>query len=120
MRADTEVDVELLLPVELAGRPETEAAGENRRDTRFALRREVRLLWMGGDGLARRAMARGVDMSAVGAGVAADQALAVGTQVCIELPVSRVVATGAVRYCHRAGTEYRIGVAFGGPLAWVF
>lgn len=95
-----------------ASRKTLKLAQEERRETRFPVLTRVRLYRSMGDGGFIPVEAAGVNISAGGAAVIVDCELPFNSQIYLELPNSRMSASGRVRSCISVGPGWRVGICF--------
>lgn len=85
------------------------------RPERYKVDFPVFIAWQDRQGIARRVMARCVDLSAAGANVEAKDQLASHSMVLISSDVFGRMGNASVRYCKRSGMKYNIGLHFTAP-----
>jgi PilZ domain len=89
-------------------------AQESRKAARFPLASTIRVRKCDASA-GEWTSAHGLNLSESGVAFLADQPLAPGTLLQVELPNSRCSAIGPVRNCQRRGNLWRIGVELAGP-----
>lgn len=87
-------------------------ARDERRESRFPVFTRIRLYRGMADGGFTPVEAAGVNISEGGAAVVVDCELPFNSQIYLELPNSRMSASGRVRSCIPVNAGWRIGISF--------
>lgn len=90
---------------------------ERTQDLRHGDRRPfhgaVRVSWQTRSGEWRTAQARYLDLSDLGAKIACDQPIDLGTNIYLNAPSYGLMGNAWVRHCRRSGLKHIIGLLFG-------
>jgi len=78
----------------------------------------VQLMWKDGSGRENFTRGRGVDLSEAGMRIELPHKLEPGTYITFSSSKPGLQGSASVRSCTRRGTQFAIGLEFGGGLKW--
>jgi len=92
---------------------------EMRRHRRYAVDSGIlQVAWLGADGQRKMARTRALNISEGGMAIELPEAAAPMSRIRFESNKYKIIGSGAVRHCHRAGSRYIVGMEFCDGLRW--